>query len=116
MNIEEEIMKEFELTKTGNLDYLDNTGCSFDSIEEYILGEVLGFCGCGDPVIIAIQVILPFLKKIEKTEFGNYEDYEYMFLCYFANDKGILEHGTTARCSWLTKKGKLILEYLLSLN
>jgi len=32
-----------------------------------------------------------------------------MFFVYWANDKGFLEHGSTARCSWLTEKGKSII-------
>lgn len=33
----------------------------------------------------------------------------YMFLCYWSNHEGLSEHGTTVRCSWLTDKGRELL-------
>ena len=33
----------------------------------------------------------------------------YMFLCYWSNHEGLSEHGTTIRCSWLTDKGRELL-------
>ena len=33
----------------------------------------------------------------------------YMFLCYWSYHEGLSEHGTTARCSWLTDKGRELL-------
>jgi len=87
----------------------NNHGVSWDSRTEYLALEVLGFCGCGDPAQVMAEHVLPFLKRLEVEDFGSYEDLAYMFLVYWANDKGFAEHGTTARCSWLTEKGRELL-------
>ena len=53
------------------------------------------------------------LEKLDNSEHGDYEDMPYMFFVYWANDKGFAEHGTTARCSWLTEKGKELLKDII---
>jgi len=56
------------------------------------------------------------LRKLENQEWEEYENLEYMFFVYWANDKGFAEHGSTARCSWLTEKGQELLKDLEELE
>jgi hypothetical protein len=86
----------------------------YENRESYIEQEILGFCGCGNPEDIR-NYVKDMLIKLVNKEWGDYEDYPYMFFVYWANDKGFAEHGTTARCSWLTKLGKELLSDLLTL-
>lgn len=99
-----------KLKETGDKDYpfIDEGGCSWQSKKNYLQTEVLGFCGCGDPDDIMLYV-KEFLEKLERQDWGKYEDRPYMFLIYWADHNGFTEHGTTARCSWLTDKGKELL-------
>ena len=100
-----------KLKKTEDGDFMDDNECSWDSEENYLKIEVLGHCGCGDDTDILIYV-RDFLKKLDKQEWGDYEDIPYMFLCGWSDKEGYSEHGTTARCSWLTEKGKELLNDL----
>ena len=88
--------------------YVDENGVSYQSKKGYLQTKVLHFCGCGDPDAVMIY-IRDFLQKLDKQEWGDYEDMPYMFLCYWSDHEGLSEHGTTARCSWLTDKGKELL-------
>lgn len=88
--------------------WIDEEGCSHKSKKDYLQQEILGFCGCGDPDSVT-GYVGDFLQKLDNSERGNYEDMPYMFLVYWANHNGYAEHGTTARCSWLTDKGKELL-------
>lgn len=100
-----------KLKKTEDGDFIDDNGYVWDSEVGYLKIEVLGHCRCGDDTDILIYV-RDFLEKLEKKEFGDYEDLPYMFLCGWADKEGYAEHGTTARCSWLTNKGKELLKDL----
>jgi hypothetical protein len=88
--------------------YIDENGGSWQSKTDYIQIEILHFCGCGDPDEVMMYVA-EFLIKISKEDFGDYEDMSYMFLSYWADNEGFIDHGTTVRCSWLTDKGKELL-------
>jgi hypothetical protein len=83
-------------------------GCYHETQADYLQTELLGFCGCGNPEEMMMYV-KALLEKLDKQEWGAYEDKPYMFFVYWANDKGYAEHGTTARCSWLTPQGKELL-------
>jgi hypothetical protein len=87
---------------------VDEEGCSWDSYKSYIECEVLGFCGCGNPDEI-LEYTKVMLGKLKNQEWGEYSDHPYMFFVYWANEKGFAEHGSTARCSWLTELGEEIL-------
>lgn len=86
----------------------DAKGLFWQTEADYLQCDILGFCGCGNPEEVMIYV-KQFLEKLEKQDWGQYEDMPYMFLIYWANDKNFAEHGTTARCSWLTDTGKELL-------
>lgn len=88
--------------------YIDDNGVSWRSKREYLQTQHLGFCGCGDPDEVMVYV-KEFLEKLDKDDWGDYEDMPYMFLCYWADNKGYSDHGTTVRCSWLTDTGKELL-------
>jgi hypothetical protein len=66
--------------------------------------EILGLCDCGNPDDVMIY-IRDLLVKLKNTDWGSYDDMPYMFFVYWANNKEFAEHGTSARCSWLTDKG-----------
>jgi hypothetical protein len=92
----------------GEWKYLDGNGCSYRSKSEYLQTEVLGFCGCGNPDEV-MKYVYNLLITIKNGESGSYEDMPYMFFVYWANENNFLEHGTTARCSWLTDLGHELL-------
>jgi len=98
-----------EKLKEENGGYVDDDdGCFWETPAEYLQLRVLGFCGCGNPEEVMVYV-KEMLEKLEAKEWGAYEDMAYMFFIYWANDKDFAEHGTTARCSWLTDKGHELL-------
>jgi len=101
----------YENLKKDGQGWLDKNGCYWDTKKNYLLLEVLGFCGCGVPEEVG-KYIKKMLKKLDNKEWESYESIHYMFFVYWANDKELAEHGTTARCSWLTDKGKSVLEHL----
>jgi len=84
-------------------------GISYEDRRSYLQTDILGFCGCGVPDEIMLYV-KAFLEKVKAHDFAPYEDLPYMFLCYWADDKGFVEHGTTVRCPWLTELGEELLK------
>lgn len=99
-----------KLIKTGDSEYpyKDEEDCHYQSKADYLQIEILGFCGCGDPDDTMLYV-KEMLERLDNQNWGDYEDRPYMFFVYWANHKGFAEHGTTARCSWLTGKGSELL-------
>jgi len=90
----------------------------FDSVEEFILTETLGFCGCGNPEEQAMYVRDMLSKHVETQQcWGNtsYEDQPVMFFLQWAEGRDLSEHGCTIRCSWLTEKGKDVLSALIDI-
>lgn len=88
--------------------WLSESGCSFDTRAQFLQTEVLGFCGCGSPDEV-MKYVRQMLLKIDRKDWGLYEDLPYMFFVYWADDKGFVGHGTTVRCPWLTDKGRELL-------
>jgi len=101
--------------KKENDGFLDETGCFWVTRKDYILMELLGFCGCGNPEEVA-KYVIKFLRILDRKNWRDYDDLDYMFFVYWANNKGFAEHGSTARCSWLTDKGKELLAELKKLD
>jgi hypothetical protein len=94
-------------------------GVSYETAES-VLGDVLGFCGCGDPES-ALEYVAKILqaakeKKIYERwkELFNSEGQGY-FVLYTLDNKGVIEHGTSVGSSWLTQKGKELLEDIIEL-
>jgi len=68
----------------------------------------LGLCCCGCPEML-VEYIRKMLLRVHERDFGTYEDLPYMFFVNWADDKGLINHGTTVRCGWLTDKGRKFL-------
>ena len=97
-----------QLIKQEDGGFIDKEGCHWDTEAEYLQIDILGLCVCGNPDDIMLY-IKEMLEELEKKDYGEYEDKPYMFFIYWANKKGFAEHGSTARCSWLTDKGEELL-------
>jgi hypothetical protein len=100
---------------TLNSEMEDENGVSWNSLSEYIQCEILGLCGCGNPEEV-MEYIRINLEKLDKCEYGEYSDLPYMFFVYWANGKDFAEHGTSARCSWLTDYGQNVLNVIKKLR
>lgn len=98
-----------QLAKQADGGFLDKDGCFWETEEGYLQINILGLCGCGNPDEIMVYV-KEMLEKLDKNDYGEYKDMPYMFFCYWANNKKFAQHGTTARCSWLSNKGKELLK------
>ena len=77
------------------------------------LHEELGLCGCGCPEEV-VQYVGSMLIMLQRRDWQDYDNLPYMFFVYWANHNGYAEHGTTARCSWLTEKGERLLVKILA--
>ena len=98
-----------KLTKDEDGRYVDKDGCNWDSRSDYLQIEILGLCGCGNPYEVMLYVKEMF-EKLDNSQWEPYENMPYMFFVYWANEEDFAEHGSTARCSWLTDKGKELLK------
>jgi len=83
-----------EKLKWDNGFWIDETGCSYQTKGDYLQGEFLGLCGCGNPEEV-MDYVRELLEKIDQRKWGEYEDMPYMFFVYWANQKDFAEHGTT---------------------
>ena len=83
-------------------------GIHYKSKKDFLQQEILGFCGCGNPDKV-MEYVGDFLSNLNNQVWADYDNMPYMFLIYWADNKGYTEHGTSARCSWLTEKGKELL-------
>ena len=103
--------------------FIDQNGCSWESKADYLLIGVLPSCGCGDPESIGRYVRDMLLKYVKQTgsensscwDITNYEDLPVMFFLSWADREGYTEHGTSIRCSWMSKKGDELLRDLISI-
>lgn len=95
--------------KKTNHDYIDDNGVSWDTKFNYLSINILGLCGCGNPYDIT-EYILKYLLRLSDKRWGEYEDLNYMFFCYWANKMDFAEHGTSIRCSCLTEKGEQLIK------
>lgn len=102
----------------------DDTGCHYDDAESLILTGMLGWCGCGAPDA-AGQFLLKILKSFDDYHAGKItwqqrdalisdEGIRY-FVYYVIAEKDLTEHGTSVNGSWLTDKGREIMEDLESI-
>uniref|UniRef100_A0A6H2A273 Uncharacterized protein n=1 Tax=viral metagenome TaxID=1070528 RepID=A0A6H2A273_9ZZZZ len=98
-----------KLIKNEDGSFSDENGCDWGDEKSFLQIEILGFCGCGNPDDVMLYVG-EMLKKLQKNDWGNYEDLPYMFFVYWANNKNFAEHGGTIRCSWLTDLGEELLK------
>ena len=115
--------------RTKNGDFVDQDGCYYEDVEDFIATGLLGFCGCGKPhhaikhVRQSLQLVhdLKYLVWEEKLTYKEWkektkevflnEGAEY-FMWYFLDNKELTEHGGSVP-GWLTGKGE---ELLADLN
>lgn len=105
--------------------WIDRDEFGFKSKSEYVFTKLLPSCGCGNPRSISRSIaeyVLGMLKTYtpkageDPLIAAQYEDLPVMFFLSWADREGYIEHGTTIRCSWLTKKGEELIidiEYAL---
>lgn len=100
--------------------YIDEEGVYHESAKDFLFTGILDFCGCFEELIIP-EKIIPVLKYIKeelskrrgwetyvKEDFGG--DYSQVYLILHHLEKcNLIEHGTSARCSWITDKGNKVL-------
>jgi len=89
----------------GEEGFVDEDGVWWSSRKAYLQSEILGLCDCGNPDEV-MGYVYQGLLNLKNNIHGAYEDLPHMFWIYWANDRDFAEHGCSARCSWLTAKGK----------
>lgn len=112
-NMEQEYS--FEKYKTGDEEYpylIDKIG--YRDVEQ-VLSRDFGWCGCGDPEA-ALEYVYKYLKGYQDSREGKItwekrdelfsSEGEMYFFLYWADDKGLMEHGTSVWSGWITKKGE----------
>jgi hypothetical protein len=101
-------------SKGSDHDYLDQGGISWSSPENWFFIGILGGCGCGNSEEFAKKglELLRFFGSEERTENPVNKSELTELLAHWFDDKGLIEHGTIISSSWLTDKGKAILDAL----
>lgn len=100
-----------------NFEYEAPDGCWYESPAGYLWIGILGGCGCGsgDLPDLALEVLENFGKEhLDKDRFSVYDKPEYEVLAHWLDNKELIEHGGSVGGSWLTYKGKELLELLKS--
>jgi hypothetical protein len=99
--------------KDLNKGWVDEDGCHWDGLVEYVQGYVLGFCCCGLPTenLNYVLAALSYIderrsKNIDQAVFGNEQSMYFFF--YWAHQQELTEHGSSVP-GWLTDKGKTLL-------
>ena len=76
--------------------------------------ESLGFCDCYEGTRL-----LPKIKEtLELCQSDNWRlnlDDLTLFILYWLDSKGYIEHGTTIRCSWRTTEGNTLLANIIKI-
>lgn len=80
--------------------------------EKVKLVDELSICGCGNPKMV-YRLIHVVLKEIHESSVrvDDYVGY-YDYMIYQLNEQGFLEHGSSIYGSWITEKGKKLIEAL----
>jgi hypothetical protein len=69
-------------------------------------------CGCGEPDK-CWKLLYEYLQKADKNKYINTENtYELFFIYVINNELEFTEHGSSIYGSWLTDKGKEVLNWL----
>ena len=101
---------------------LSESGCEYESLQDFIHTDILGFCGCGmaedvDKLVYAILTLLnikdslTFKEYIAKLEEDLPTDALQYFMFYWLDSKGFTEHGGSVP-GWLSDKGQELLNLL----
>ena len=80
--------------------------------EKVKLIDELSICGCGNPKMV-YRLIHVVMKEIleSSVKVNDYVGY-YNYMIYQLNEQGFLEHGSSIFGSWITGKGKKLIEAL----
>jgi hypothetical protein len=100
--------------------YIDNEGCSWESIEDWLFIGILGGCGCGsgnsfgENVLELLNYFGTPHQQRDMTEVNPYDGGTYELLAHWMDSKDLLEHGSSIGGSWLAERGKEILHSALN--
>ena len=83
--------------------------CKGNDLVEVI--DELNICGCGDPNSV-YKLIHEVMKDILKNGVKREENAYYYFMIYQLNIMEFLDHGSSIFGSWVTYKGKLLIQAL----
>jgi hypothetical protein len=92
-------------------------GLTYESAED-VLGEMIGFCGCGNPfeALKYTATVLQFIKDCRTSdtfkdifEIFPSEGLGY-FVLYTLDHFKLTEHGGSVGGSWLSEKGQMLLD------
>lgn len=89
--------------------------CYYESPAYFLWFYILNGCGCGSSdnlMELAWQVFVDFAEDREEEKLGLYDKPEREILAHWLDSKGLIEHGTSIRWSWLTEDGKELLRQL----
>ena len=123
-------MSIFEGCTTKDGDFVGPDDCHWDDRLQYVLCDVLGFCGCGMNeaaarwVVDGLSLIAEMHQRTEESWRRDYADWSdrvnslygandgaRYFFWYWCNDKGLTEHGGSVP-GWLEPKGQEVLDVL----
>lgn len=94
----------------GDSHDLDGAVCELAAPANFLQGRILGFCLCGDPLSMLIEVC-GYLEKIEKEKWLNFD-----FMAYYLDSVGLTEHGGSINSAWLSEKGKRFIRIVRELE
>lgn len=96
-------------------------GCHYDNEAEAMYYDQIKLCGCGNPE--SVHKFLINCMAATKDDFGELLDHGKIvklikldpetvaqFVLHFLDDRGLTEHGSSVFGSWLTARGKQVLE------
>ena len=80
--------------------------------EKVKLIDELGICGCGSPEMV-YRLVHVVLKEILEPRVWTVDRVGYYsYMIYQLNEQGFLEHGSSIYGSWVTERGKKLIEAL----
>lgn len=110
-----------EIKTTFDNDKLDREE-ALSYFRSYFYSEILNFCGCGSPISILDEVILPLLDEFD---YGPYENFNRRtaekggiseplieFFLHYLDALDLTNHGSSVGGSWLEESGKMWREVL----
>ena len=80
-----------------------------EDLEDYIMVDVLGFCGCGSPDTI-LRNLERYLDIVEKRKYPKSDGL--LVYAYVADAAKLTDHGGSVYGAWLTDKGEKVLRLL----
>lgn len=99
------LKKKIEYLEFGYRDL--DTGIFYHKLMDWLQSEVLGFCICGNPILILSQVkeILEKFAICERENITERYEEDSLFILYWLESKKYIEHGCSILDPWLTEEG-----------